>query len=148
MSRSYLSAQDAVQCHNVCVKAGCDVLRQRASPWTLRCGRGWGRARARGSCVRSGGAGKSLTPSLLSFYNAFVKVVMRKIMKHLHTFASLSVSHCAQIHAFVPEFPGVFNRERIFICRRQRLLRCSLDRVSHLDSSVAKQRERRGCGGF
>lgn len=91
MSRSYLSAQDAVQCRNVCVKAGCGVLRQRASPWTLGCGRGWGRARAPGS----GGAGKSLTPSLLSFYNAFVKVVTRKTMKHLHTFASLSVSHCA-----------------------------------------------------
>ena len=94
------------------------------------------------------GVGKPLIPSLLSIYNFFVKIIMRKITKHLHTSASLSASHHAQTHVFVPEFPGVFNRERIGICKCQQSLGCSLHEVGHLDSSVAKQRERRGYCGF
>lgn len=65
-------------------------------------------------------------------------------MKHLHTFPPLSVSHYAQIHVFVPEFPEVFNRKRTVICKCQCSLGCSLHGVGHSDSSVAKQRERRG----
>jgi len=115
----------------------------------LRACSGAGEARAEPvcearACTVSGGVGKPLLPSLLSFHNFFVKTIIRKIVKHFHTFASLSVSHYAQAHVFVPEVPAVFKRKRIVICKRQRLLGSSLRAAGHSGGSVAEQGERRG----
>lgn len=104
---------------------------------------GAGEARAEACvCTASGGVGKPLIPSLLSFYIFFVKIIMMKIMKHLYTFVSLSVSHYAQTHVFAPEFPGFFKRKRIVICKCQQLLG-SLHGDGLWGSSVANPSEKR-----